>query len=109
MTCPSDGGTLWWVIELAPFAEFVLADTPASPSSQVKVPRPCFERHLFATSTTFWPPIVAPDPPDDGAGLTTTGDGAGAGAGAGLGTAAGAGLGAGTGAGVLGFSASLGC
>ena len=84
MTCPRDGGTLWWVIELAPFAMFVFEATVARSSAQVKVPRPCFERHLFATSRTFWPPMVAPDPPDDGAGA-----GSGAGAVAGWGAIAG--------------------
>ena len=75
---------MWWSIALAPFAAFVFADTVASASSQVKVGRPCFERHLFATSRTFWPPTVAPDPPDDDgdeAGCSLTGARAGAGAG----------------------------
>ena len=75
MTWPREGGTMWWVIVLAPFAVFVFADTAARPSSQVKVGRPCFERHLFAVSTTFCPPIVAPVPPDDGAGFCLAGAG----------------------------------
>ena len=75
---------------------------------------------MLATSTTFWPPIVAPDPLDagDAAGAAAAfGAGAGAGAAATLGAGAGAGAaatlgavaGAGAGAGVLGFSAALGC
>ena len=95
---------MWWTIWLAPFAVFVFADTVASSSSQVKVPRPCFERHLFATSRTFWPPMVAPVPADDGgdlAGSSLTGAGAGAGAGAGVI------VGAGAATGMLGFTASL--
>lgn len=110
MTCPSEGATLWWSIVLAPLAMFVFADTVASPSSQVKLPRPCIVRHLFATSITFWPPMVAPDPPDAGTtAFAGAAAGAAAGAGAGAGAAAGAGFGAVAGAGVLCFSASFGC
>ena len=97
---------MWWFIALAPFAAFVFADTVASASSQVKVGRPCFERHLLATSRMFWPPTVAPDPPDDDGGggegsFSLTGADSGAGAGAAAG--AGAGFGAGAGAWTLGF------
>ena len=99
MTCPRDGGTMWWVMELAPFAAFVFADTVASASSQVKVGRPCIERHLLATSRTFWPPTVAPELPDDGGGGEGSSSLTGADSGAGAGAAAGASFGAGAGAG----------